>query len=88
MVAVAWAPGGVVLAAVGGDPGPAGPAAGLYASADSGVTWTPAGGALAETPVHVLAAGAGAVWAAGPKGAVFRSVEGSRGPPPASRGRR
>lgn len=76
VVAVAWAPGGRVLAAVGGDPGPAGPAAGLYSSVDAGATWTLAGSALAKTPVHVLAASATAVWAAGPKGAVFTSPDG------------
>lgn len=78
VAAIAWGPGGTVLAGIAGDPGAAGPAAGLWSTADGGATWTLAGTALAKTPVHALAAGPSAVWAAGPKGAVFTSTDGVR----------
>jgi len=77
VVAVAWAPGGRVLAAIGGDPGAAGPATGLWWTDDAGATWSPAAGKLDGVQVNALAAGPAALWAAGPAGAVFTSADGA-----------
>ncbi|HEU4881972.1 MAG TPA: baseplate J/gp47 family protein, partial [Longimicrobium sp.] len=76
--AVAWGPGGTLLAAVGGTSGAAGPHPGVYASADGGAAWLPAGGALDGVRVHALAAAAGAVWAASRPGALFTLLDGGR----------